>query len=264
MRSRIGKKLILASLGGLLLTQQCTYDQLPGPADCSDLPVVQVTQVEASDCGESNGSFRLVAESSIPLEVSLNGGPSIADLNFRDLAAGTYQVLVKTEAGCEIALEVEIPSLSGLLLNLVVNDADCGSSNGNLEVQATGGQPPYRYRLDEGSLQDSGNFTSLAPGLYTVTAIDANGCTFGQTVEIKGSVAFSEIKAIVNANCAVSGCHAGNVSPDFRNDDNIRNRAGRIAARTSSRTMPPSSSGKSLSQAEIDLISCWAETLQSN
>ena len=39
------------------------------------------------------------------------------------------------------------------------------------------------------------------------------------------------VKALISANCAVSGCHAGAQSPDFRNDCNIINNASLIKAR---------------------------------
>ncbi|MEL6721436.1 MAG: 2-polyprenyl-6-methoxyphenol hydroxylase, partial [Bacteroidota bacterium] len=55
----------------------------------------------------------------------------------------------------------------------------------------------------------------------------------------------------------ISGCHAGNVAPDFRDKETIINRSGRILARTQSKSMPPPSSGASLSNEEIESIECW-------
>lgn len=69
-----------------------------------------------------------------------------------------------------------------------------------------------------------------------------------------------DVIPIINANCAISGCHVtGFRSPDFSKKENIITAASSIKFRTQSRTMPPSSSGKSLSLDEIETISCWVD-----
>ena len=76
-----------------------------------------------------------------------------------------------------------------------------------------------------------------------------------------GGTSFSQtIAPIISANCAVSGCHVnGQQRPTLETYDQISTNAGRIMERTSNGTMPPPSSGSSLTIEQIAAISCWVE-----
>lgn len=76
------------------------------------------------------------------------------------------------------------------------------------------------------------------------------------------NVSFSEtIQPIINANCAVSGCHVtGTGLPSWESYDNISNNAVNIARRTALGEMPPVGSGKSLTSEEVELIQCWVNS----
>lgn len=63
---------------------------------------------------------------------------------------------------------------------------------------------------------------------------------------------------IINTKCAVSGCHiSGAQFPDFTNKSNIISFSNGIRTNTHNGTMPPQSSGFSLSADELKRISCW-------
>ena len=69
------------------------------------------------------------------------------------------------------------------------------------------------------------------------------------------------IKSIVDSNCALSGCHDGsNERPDFTTYDGISANAGGAASRTAAGVMPPAASGISLTEDQILMIKCWAES----
>ena len=68
----------------------------------------------------------------------------------------------------------------------------------------------------------------------------------------------NSIKAIVDNNCALSGCHvAGGDLPDYTTYAGIFSRASGAASRTQAGSMPPASSGKSLTADQIMMIKCW-------
>lgn len=70
-----------------------------------------------------------------------------------------------------------------------------------------------------------------------------------------------DIQPIINTNCAIPGCHvSGSQFPDFSEKENIMDNAGEIRTRTRNRVMPPPSSGKSLTDEQIQLISCWVNS----
>ena len=71
----------------------------------------------------------------------------------------------------------------------------------------------------------------------------------------------THIGPLLQTNCAVSGCHvAGNQFPDLTNFNHVKDFALLIKQKTSNRTMPPPESGRVLSKAQIDQISCWVDS----
>ncbi len=65
----------------------------------------------------------------------------------------------------------------GLILVSVVNASDCGVSDGQIYVAASGGDLPYQFSLN-GQPYQSGNFyLNLNSGIYSISVQDASGCT---------------------------------------------------------------------------------------
>ena len=64
-------------------------------------------------------------------------------------------------------------------------DIDVTFSNGTLQLQGTGGNPPYRYSLGGISYSTDNQFPSLSPGVYTVYMLDASGCDFSKEITIE-------------------------------------------------------------------------------
>lgn len=71
----------------------------------------------------------------------------------------------------------------------------------------------------------------------------------------------NEVNAIITTNCAIPGCHNGDIgaSRNWTVFSNVQNSAQAIRSRTGARTMPPSNSGITLSDAQISTIACWVE-----
>ncbi len=91
------------------------------------------------------------------------------------LSAGTYSVQVSDFNNCQTSVSLVItqpPALSG---SLDVLHPTCGLSNGSITALISGGTPPYSY--DWGSGITTSNITGLAPGTYSVTITDFEGCT---------------------------------------------------------------------------------------
>jgi gliding motility-associated-like protein len=99
---------------------------------------------------------------------------------FPGVDTGTYVITVVDASGCSNTIQVSIllpPEL--LFTNFSQTNIPCnGIGQGNISTSATGGVPPYTYSINPpGTTNSSGIFNSLTQGWYTVTAIDANGCT---------------------------------------------------------------------------------------
>lgn len=69
------------------------------------------------------------------------------------------------------------------------------------------------------------------------------------------------IAPIIDANCAVSGCHVtGQQQPTLLTYEQISSNASKIKLKTANSTMPPPESGNRLDQLEIDQIACWVDS----
>lgn len=88
-----------------------------------------------------------------------------------------------------------------------------------------------------------------AEELYGLQDCREGGASFSQTVN-----------PIIQTNCAIPGCHVnGGQPPALTTYEEISANGQLVKIRTSNGTMPPSTSGKSLTKEEIDAIACWVE-----
>ncbi|WP_338839587.1 T9SS type A sorting domain-containing protein [Flavobacterium ginsenosidimutans] len=121
------------------------------------------------------------------------------------LSAGTYTVTVTDANSCSTDKTITITEPDALALTAAVTDVLCnGGSDGSASVAVTGGTGAYTY-LWAPSGGTAAAATGLAPGNYTVTVTDANGCFTAQTVQIAEPAALSAAYAQTNVSC-----HGGN------------------------------------------------------
>jgi hypothetical protein len=136
----------------------------------------------------------------------------------------------------------------------------CMTSQGVIEINATGGTAPYMYQINGGPMTNSNIFNNLTAGNYSIKVIDQVGCSVSiETIVLSGVSYSAQIQNIITTNCAVSGCHVtGGTGPgDFNIFTNVQSRASDIKSRTQSGNMPKG--GPMLSQSNLDLIACWVD-----
>ncbi len=239
---------------------RCTYEVVPEPANCDAAPQVRLVAKSDASCGVTNGRIEVRVEGgSEGYAFRINDKEAQADGTFTALAAGTYVVSATDANGCRGELTVSVNNRDGVNMNVTATEASCGATDGRLRAEVSGGEAPFRFRLNGGATQSTGVYNALAPGEYEVSVEDASGCTVTQRVEVRSGIAFATIQPIIETNCAVSGCHNGSVAPNFTSVATIQDRAARIKARTSAKTMPPPSSGRTLTEAQIEQLACWVD-----
>ncbi|WP_339813885.1 hypothetical protein [uncultured Imperialibacter sp.] len=242
-----------------LTTMSCTWDQAEPQVDCSVSPVeIDVLESVATECGAAIGSFRVNAAGGEPPYVYTSEAGTNADGVFSSLEAGNYVVVATDAKGCASEVTIPIQNLEGVnLQEIVVEESGCGSTEGKIEVVASGGVEPYLYSINEGQPQTGRTFSGLTRGTYTVKIADQLGCEIVESVEVLAGVSYeNSVKNIIENSCAVSGCHNGSISPDLRSFSTIQARASSIKARTASGSMPR---GSTLTQAQKDAIACWVD-----
>ena len=161
---------------------------------------------------------------------------------------------------CDSSEDIDLCNGTLTLEVLEVLDAVEGSSIGSITVKATGGTPPYQYSPDGVNFSSTNNFSNLGPGLYTIFVIDNNECKSEERVTVPEQmiVSFSnQIVPILSANCNISGCHCDGNSLCFETYETVKANVLGIKDRTAARAMPPSYSGKTLTDNQIQDISNW-------
>jgi hypothetical protein len=117
------------------------------------------------------------------------------------LAGGTYTVTVGDIAGCTTLATATISQPLPMLINITTTSQTMvGQNNGSATAASNGGTPNYSYLWNNGSPNPSIN--NLAPGIYTVTVTDANGCTASKTAIVSGINCTAVAQtSVTNATC---------------------------------------------------------------
>jgi gliding motility-associated-like protein len=118
------------------------------------------------------------------------------------LCAGTYSVFVSDANGCRDTQQVTL--LNPPLLNISISSlpASCGSNNGSVTVNPSGGTPGYSFVWNPIALGTSSIVNNVGAGIYTVTVTDSQGCTNTAPVTVNNSNGPSSADVLsVNVNC---------------------------------------------------------------
>ncbi|HIA37225.1 MAG TPA: T9SS type B sorting domain-containing protein, partial [Flavobacteriales bacterium] len=203
---------------------------------CSETTSIVLTEPQSlglssttnsSTCGFNNGSACVNPIGGIaPYVITWNDPMTTVGACVFNILAGTYNPIVVDGNGCSFTVPVVINDISGPTIDSISNtNVTCaGDSNGTASVFITGVAPPYTYiwKDNNGNTVDS-NLTTifgLWGGTYTITVIDANGCTSGALIAINeppqlNSVIISSSPASCNGVCdgLASVMVGGGVSP---------------------------------------------------
>ncbi|MFZ4785298.1 MAG: hypothetical protein ACOYLH_07450, partial [Flavobacteriales bacterium] len=114
----------------------------------------------------------------------IEGGPST--LVLQDLLPGDYMVYAQDENGCtdNISFTVAGPPAIELTADVVLPTC-AGDEDGTIIVNSIGGSGGVTYDFNcTGTTDNSGVYGPLAPGMYSICASDALGCSTVIEVEI--------------------------------------------------------------------------------
>lgn len=181
--------------------------------------VITVDSVVNIGCnGSSTGEIYITATGG-------NGGFSYdwsdgsTDEDRTGLAAGTYAVTVTDVNNCTNTTIVTLTEAPQLFLSLAdIDSIDCnGVANGRIDITVGGGTLPYSYSWSNGqTLED---ISGLAPGNYTVTVTDANGCILIDSWTVTEPTAINVSALVSDADCntfttgAIDASVSGGVAP---------------------------------------------------
>lgn len=134
--------------------------------------------------GDSNGSAYVTLSGGTP-PYTINWDNGLTGDTITGLVAGSYVAFVQDAAGCldSISLQISQPSAALSVSAFVIENVKCkGDFSGRAGSSISGGTGPYTRLWSNGANSDT--VSQLAAGTYSLTVIDANGCSATSTVNI--------------------------------------------------------------------------------
>jgi len=127
------------------------------------------------------------------------------------LSAGTYSITVTDANGCITTASCTVTANQAFNPSASVVDVSCfGGSNGSITITNANGTAPFQYSINGGlNYQSNNTFNGLAAGTYTITVVDANGCTGFITKTITQPSQL--VTSIINIQSTCYGVNTGSI-----------------------------------------------------
>jgi hypothetical protein len=249
-------KLLLIIFFSMLFLSSCVNNNEEPKIDCSTSDIsLSIESFVKAGCVTPGSVILSASGGTGDYTYSLNGVDFSASSSFENLSAGDLTFFVK-DNDCTSSVSFTLEGDNAISISVEV-ETDCDSETGSITVNASGGSGSFMYSIDGGQSQSSNTFSALSSGVYSVEVTNGGQCSASQSVTINAIVSLSNhIAPIISANCAISGCHNGSQSPNLSSKSSIIDKAARIKARTSDRSMPR---GRTLTEEQIDQIACWVD-----
>ncbi|MCB0705891.1 MAG: T9SS type A sorting domain-containing protein [Saprospiraceae bacterium] len=165
----------------------------PGPFN------VMVSGANVSSCGAADGSATATPVGGVPpFTYSWNNGGNTQTIT--GLIGGVYIVTITDATGCTANGSIFIGEPTTLALTINATDEQCDNANdGSATAVPMGGNAPYSYIWSTGQMTQT--ISNLAPGLYSVTVMDAGGCIGDASVVIMPALSFSVSVSDTDVDC---------------------------------------------------------------
>ncbi|MEM0575769.1 choice-of-anchor L domain-containing protein [Flavobacterium polysaccharolyticum] len=159
--------------------QQTIYARIKNGLDCYGITPVTLVVNTFDPVNFEDETLFLCAGSSVSLSVNSgfssylwNTGATTASITVQQV--GTYTVTITNDKGCKkIKTFIVKTSEKAIYENAVVKDF---AGNKNTITINYKGKGDYEFSLDGTNYQDNPVFTNVAPGSYTISIRDKNGC----------------------------------------------------------------------------------------
>ena len=160
----------------------CTVSQ-PITVNTTDGPVISNIVATPTTCGEDNGTILITATPNPnDLEYFLNNVSYGNEFFITDLPAGVYNIVVEDDNNCTASGMVTIQPSIMPDFDVYITPAHCGLADGQIELDATDGQAPFTYSINNGPFTSTFVFVNRLSDFYTVAIKDANGCIYEEDV----------------------------------------------------------------------------------
>ena len=165
---------------------------------------------------DQSGSIELsISGGTLPYRYNWSTGDQSKDL--LNTNGGDYQVTISDANNCSITENLTLSSPSAVTGSIETDSIICfGDRNGRIDINPSGGLPPYKYSLDGSSYKSSNTFIGLTAGNYTTYVKDINGCIWetsnvkiDQASEFSVEIA-SDVSSIILGDSTIIAAHYTN------------------------------------------------------
>jgi hypothetical protein len=171
----------LADCGVGLTAFQNQYPGLVSPGSPCLFEGITFLKTDITCHGNSDGSVNLSVSGTGTFDFKWSTGDTIQ--NIQNLDKGWYKVMVTDSSGCSMIDSIEILEPKLLVLQSDYSEYICpGTTNGYINLNPSGGAPPYTYTWSNGKINQ--NISNLSQGIYSVIVKDQNKCQVSDSFEI--------------------------------------------------------------------------------
>jgi gliding motility-associated-like protein len=136
---------------------------------------VEKKDASCGNDGSAKISIKTAHSSREPYRISWSNG--LKDVwEATNLTPGTYTVVVADKFNCDVTMSFEIKAgATAINVSGAVEHPTCTAANsGKIQLNVTGGQPPFTYKWNNGS--QSKDLIGVSAGNYQVEIRDSKGC----------------------------------------------------------------------------------------
>ncbi|MEM9920833.1 MAG: T9SS type A sorting domain-containing protein [Bacteroidota bacterium] len=160
----------------------------------------------------ADGEVNLVLYNPVPDHfIQWNTGASGRIIS--NLSPGNYCVTLTEPNGCNYINCIDLQA-QPLQLNPQITHS-CDSDNGSIQLTPQGWSTPIAFEWENGS--SSSNNNELAPGEYTVTVTNIDGCTTTQSFRVEGYSSELEGSIVSSTNASCQCCDDGMLTIEVAN-----------------------------------------------
>ncbi len=177
--------------------------------------------------GDSNGAIDITIDTTVgvpPFTINVFNTTTSTDFGTQTsgLPAGTYNITITDALSCSTTETITLTEPDAINFDLSKVDITCnnpgGSSLGSITVEnVTGGTTPFTYYISNNfgdviagnpynaTTNEDHTFNIINFGVYTITVVDANGCSLSQQI----TMASPPEDLDININVTVPDCASG-------------------------------------------------------
>ncbi len=140
--------------------------------------MTEPSSTEVTCYGGANGSITVgtMSGGNGNYQYSLDNTNYTTSTTFTGLTAGNYTIFVKDNKNCALQKSISVTQPNQLKASLTKTNVKCHQgSDGSITISSpSGGHGNYEYSIDGITWQNSGNFTGLSSGTFSVSIRDAD------------------------------------------------------------------------------------------